>query len=251
MDDQGSSVPAQWAADPSGRHRHRYWDGTRWTGHVYDGLDAPRTAPREAPPDAPPDAPREEVREAPPRRPERQTRVVVEPIDDDPTDHPRDRSGSPDRRTFLMGAAAGGAVVAIIAVIATVALGGGGGTSTTVTTRVTTTTEATTTTTSPVVTTTTLAPGRPPAQVRVEVLNGSGTAGAASTKAAVLKAAGYTIAGTGNSPARAGTVVQCNTGFESEAVALTQAVGSGATQPASTAGVSVPSNADCVVIIGK
>jgi len=28
--------PAHWAADPSGRHEHRYWDGTRWTDHVAD-----------------------------------------------------------------------------------------------------------------------------------------------------------------------------------------------------------------------
>ncbi|HEX5588492.1 MAG TPA: DUF4328 domain-containing protein [Acidimicrobiia bacterium] len=28
--------PAHWAADPSGRHEHRYWDGTRWTDHVSD-----------------------------------------------------------------------------------------------------------------------------------------------------------------------------------------------------------------------
>lgn len=27
-------VPAQWAADPHGRHQHRWWDGTRWTEHV-------------------------------------------------------------------------------------------------------------------------------------------------------------------------------------------------------------------------
>ncbi|APZ34766.1 hypothetical protein BOH66_11320 [Microbacterium aurum] len=27
-------VPAQWAADPHGRHQHRYWDGARWTEHV-------------------------------------------------------------------------------------------------------------------------------------------------------------------------------------------------------------------------
>jgi len=245
MDDEGSSAPAQWAADPSGRHRYRYWDGTRWTGHVYDGADAPVAPPREPSPETP--------SEAPARRPELPTRVVVEPTDDDPTDHPRDRQRPGlDRRSFAFGAAAGALAVAIIGVIASVALSGGGGGTKTVTTRATTTTEASTTTTSPAVTTTTLAPGRPPAQVRVEVLNGSGTAGAASTKAASLKAAGYTIAGTGNSPNRTGTVVQCNSGFESEAVALTQAVGSGATnQPAQTAGVSVPSNADCVVIIGK
>jgi hypothetical protein len=29
--------PAHWAADPSGRHEHRYWDGARWTDHVADG----------------------------------------------------------------------------------------------------------------------------------------------------------------------------------------------------------------------
>jgi hypothetical protein len=28
--------PAHWAADPSGRHEYRYWDGTRWTDHVAD-----------------------------------------------------------------------------------------------------------------------------------------------------------------------------------------------------------------------
>lgn len=27
----------QWAADPTGRHEHRYWDGTAWTEHVSDG----------------------------------------------------------------------------------------------------------------------------------------------------------------------------------------------------------------------
>jgi hypothetical protein len=28
--------PAQWYADPSGRHAYRYWDGTRWTSNVAD-----------------------------------------------------------------------------------------------------------------------------------------------------------------------------------------------------------------------
>jgi FtsH-binding integral membrane protein len=28
--------PAHWAADPSGRHEYRYWDGARWTDHVAD-----------------------------------------------------------------------------------------------------------------------------------------------------------------------------------------------------------------------
>ncbi|MFN8036723.1 MAG: DUF2510 domain-containing protein [Acidimicrobiia bacterium] len=28
--------PARWAADPSGRHQYRWWDGSRWTEHVAD-----------------------------------------------------------------------------------------------------------------------------------------------------------------------------------------------------------------------
>ena len=27
---------AEWAADPTGRHEYRYWDGNRWTDHVSD-----------------------------------------------------------------------------------------------------------------------------------------------------------------------------------------------------------------------
>jgi uncharacterized protein YxjI len=27
-------MPADWYPDPSGRHEHRYWDGSRWTEHV-------------------------------------------------------------------------------------------------------------------------------------------------------------------------------------------------------------------------
>jgi len=29
--------PAAWHPDPTGRHRHRYWDGARWTDWVADG----------------------------------------------------------------------------------------------------------------------------------------------------------------------------------------------------------------------
>ena len=32
-----SEHPPGWHPDPRGRHEHRYWDGTRWTGHVSDG----------------------------------------------------------------------------------------------------------------------------------------------------------------------------------------------------------------------
>jgi hypothetical protein len=30
------AVPEQWAADPTGRHQHRWWNGTVWTEHVAD-----------------------------------------------------------------------------------------------------------------------------------------------------------------------------------------------------------------------
>ncbi|MBI2706028.1 MAG: DUF2510 domain-containing protein [Actinobacteria bacterium] len=30
------TMPAGWHPDPTARHRHRYWDGTRWTNQVAD-----------------------------------------------------------------------------------------------------------------------------------------------------------------------------------------------------------------------
>lgn len=32
----GSSVPAVWAPDPTGRHQWRWWSGAGWTDHVAD-----------------------------------------------------------------------------------------------------------------------------------------------------------------------------------------------------------------------
>ena len=31
-----ANSPANWYDDPTGRHQHRYWDGTAWTSHVSD-----------------------------------------------------------------------------------------------------------------------------------------------------------------------------------------------------------------------
>lgn len=31
-----AAAPADWYADPSGRHEQRYWDGSAWTHHVAD-----------------------------------------------------------------------------------------------------------------------------------------------------------------------------------------------------------------------
>ena len=95
-------------------------------------------------------------------------------------------------------------------------------------------------------------PGRPPAQVRVEVVNGSGKAGAAQSTADSLKAKGYTIAGVGNATTQQGTTVACKTGFDAEAAALAQAVGGGATvKPLPTPPPATVANADCLVTLGS
>jgi hypothetical protein len=35
-DPQSPPNPPRWAADPTGRHQYRYWDGGQWTENVYD-----------------------------------------------------------------------------------------------------------------------------------------------------------------------------------------------------------------------
>lgn len=52
-----TDLPASWRSDPTGRHDHRYWDGTRWTDHVADAGVAstdPYTEPPAAPDAEPP-----------------------------------------------------------------------------------------------------------------------------------------------------------------------------------------------------
>jgi hypothetical protein len=254
MSDHGNSVPPCWAADPSGRHRFRWWDGTTWTGHVFDGESPPAGAPGPPPTESRPlehedwwssgsertSDPLERHDDLPP--------VVTE----EPERHERHR---PDqaRRAFLMGALVGGIVVAVVAIIAWVAFGDSSDTTVATPTTTTTSRKATTTTVAPsstVASTTTLA-ARPPAQVRVEVLNGSGVAGAAGSKSTALKNAGYMIAGVGDATRRQGTVVTCKPGFENEAAALAQAVGPGTTtEPFPTPAPTGSENADCVVILG-
>jgi hypothetical protein len=93
--------------------------------------------------------------------------------------------------------------------------------------------------------------GRPADQVRVLVLNGSGLANAAGTKANELRGDGYAIAGTGNSEQQAGSSVACLSGFEKEADALAKAAGAGfsvTTYPDPPPTGS--ENADCIVILG-
>lgn len=40
-----SKIAAAWLADPTGRHQHRYWDGSSWTEHVSDAGAATTDAP--------------------------------------------------------------------------------------------------------------------------------------------------------------------------------------------------------------
>jgi hypothetical protein len=93
--------------------------------------------------------------------------------------------------------------------------------------------------------------GRSPDQVRVLVLNASGLANAAGTKANELRGDGYAIAGTGNAAQQTGSTVACVPGFEKEADTLAKSAGTGftiATYPdPPPAGAE---NADCIVTLG-
>jgi hypothetical protein len=251
MSDHGDSVPPCWAADPSGRHRFRWWDGTAWTGHVFDGDVAPAGAP------GPPPAESLELgagwwSESEQGASPLELHDEYAAEGEDPGTRTRHRPAR-DRRDFLMGALVGGIVVAVLAAIAWVTLGDSSDTKVATPATTTTSREATTTTEAPssTVATTTTVPARPPAQVRVEVLNASGTAGAAGSKATTLKNAGYMIAGVGDATRRQGTVVTCKPGFDAEAAALAQAVGPGTTTEAfPTPPPTGSENADCVVILG-
>ena len=95
----------------------------------------------------------------------------------------------------------------------------------------------------------------PPEAVSTFVLNGSGVANAASTKANELLGLGYVQAGTGNAPTQTGTTVHCKEGFEAEAEELaTQLRVSIATvtvQPYPAAPAADAAAATCIIIIGK
>jgi hypothetical protein len=101
-------------------------------------------------------------------------------------------------------------------------------------------------------TTTTVVPTRPPQQVPIQILNGSGIARAAATKAASLAALGYPVVGTGNAPLRPGTTVGCKSGLDAEAGALVTALGAGASvAPFPTPAPVGSATAACVVILGR
>jgi hypothetical protein len=97
---------------------------------------------------------------------------------------------------------------------------------------------------------------RPPDQVLVQVLNGSGIANAATNRSNDLKAKGYQLLSAANAPERTGTSVQCKSGYDKEADALVTALGElGVTATVGTLPDPLPSDydalANCYVILGK
>jgi hypothetical protein len=163
-----------------------------------------------------------------------------------------------------------GAVLVGVAVLIGVVLvqivndagGGGGGssstggstgaTSTTVTTAAGGTGPGTTTTTAAV----SVKGARPASQVVVQVLNGSGVQGAAGQRSNDLKAKGYQVLPAGNATARAGTAVQCKSGYQKEAAALVSVLATlsiNATIEAypATPPAGVAAQANCLVVLGK
>jgi LytR cell envelope-related transcriptional attenuator len=147
------------------------------------------------------------------------------------------------RRRIAIYSLSGITIVVLLGILVDRVVGSGGATST-ATTLPTVPTSSTTTTT--------VVPSRPPQQVPLQILNGSGVAKAAATKAASLAALGYPIVGTGNAVLRPGTTVGCKSGLDVEAAALVTALGAGATVVAFPTPAPVGSaTAACVVTIGR
>lgn len=98
---------------------------------------------------------------------------------------------------------------------------------------------------------------RPAAEVVVQVLNGSGIQGAATQRSNDLKAKGYQVLPAGNAPTtRTGTAVECHSGYEKDAVALSQTLQTlGVSAAVSPLPEPLPSgyeaSANCYVILGK
>lgn len=261
MGNGGSSSGGRWAADPSGRHAFRYWDGTRWTGHVADGAFAPSRVPGD-PSNTPTGTQATVAPAATPAHPEAAT--VADPASTVAVGDAAEAAERPTRRrqqqqqrtrphrvrTFLLGALTGAALViagvAVAVLVAKVKVNAPA----TAHHKATTTTATTPPTSAP--TTTTSNAGRPPQLVRVEVINAQATANAAGAKALALGQLGYPSAGLADAPVRQGTVVQCKTGFEAEAATLAKNVGPGTTvEPFPNPAPPGSTNADCVVILGK
>ncbi len=107
-------------------------------------------------------------------------------------------------------------------------------------------------------TTTTIATGggaRQPAEISVQVLNGSGVSGAAASMTEQLQAAGYVVLTPTDTSSATGTTVYCTGGLDREASALAVAVGGDPPPSAEALPEPPPSGTDsttnCVVVLGS
>jgi hypothetical protein len=92
--------------------------------------------------------------------------------------------------------------------------------------------------------------------VVVQVLNGSGLQGAATTKTNDLKAKGYQTAAAGNAALQNGTTVQCKAGYDKEAQELVNQLATlGTTATVQPIPNPLPAGyeptANCYVLLGK
>jgi len=153
----------------------------------------------------------------------------------------------------------GAIVLAAAVVVGLLLLSQSDGVLTTSTSKKSTTTTATTTATSPSVTVPTTKQGaaKPPSQVKVTVLNGSGQTGVAGTTTDTLKAAGYLTGTADNAPQTApNTIVYFRPGYQADAEAVQTALGDIPSKveplPAqfSSQAVDVPTS-NVIVVLGK
>lgn len=99
--------------------------------------------------------------------------------------------------------------------------------------------------------TTTAAPVKPPAQVSVLVLNGSGRPGAASAQTNALKAKGYQTGTAADAPQRTGNIVYFKPGFDRECTAVAATIdGAPKVEAMPTPPPTGSENSSCVVILG-
>lgn len=76
-----TDLPASWQTDPTGRHDHRYWDGTGWTDHVADAGVAsndPYTEPEPEPTPEPVPTPEPEAETDAPSETTAETDAIVD-----------------------------------------------------------------------------------------------------------------------------------------------------------------------------
>jgi LytR cell envelope-related transcriptional attenuator len=164
-------------------------------------------------------------------------------------------------RSVAFSAARGAALIGLAVIIGIVLLqliddgtsgpiGDGGGVSAGGTTNTTTPTSSDSTGTT--VPTTAAAPVKPPAEVAVLVLNGSGRPGAATAQSNSLKGEGYQTLTPADASKRVGNVVYFKPGYDRECTTVANSVGGNAkTEAIPSPAPTGSENASCVVILGS